>query len=168
MRELPPVGTVWVPERVLDHMVREAERMYPLESGGVLIGYWVTVEKEVVITDATGPGPRATHEEERFTPDDVHDASEIGWRYESSCHLHSYLGDWHSHPRSPPWLSRRDRRTLQAIAIQQASTSLVPLMAIIGQEQTHQWELTFWRFVPRCEQIRSSGASVLPLKVQQY
>jgi len=170
MRELPPIGTAWVAERVLDFLVGDAERMHPLESGGVLIGYWVQAEKEVVITDATGPGPRAIHDEDKCLPDDVYDAHEIAVRYEASGHLHTYLGDWHSHPQSGPSLSPRDQRTLRAIALQQAAVALVPLMAIIGQwdQESVSWGLMVWRFVPPRSQAKKLGLWAVPLRIQRY
>jgi len=110
----------------LDHG-REA----PAETGGIVMGYWVS-EKEVVITAATSAGPRAGHCEDRYDPDVEHDQAEIARIYAETGRLHTYLGDWHTHPDSGPGLSRRDRRTLRAIASDPGARAPTPLMVIVA------------------------------------
>lgn len=50
-------------------MVAEADRAFPLETGGVLLGYFVELGREVVVTHAVGPGPDAIHRRDGFLPD---------------------------------------------------------------------------------------------------
>ena len=86
-------------------MVGEAQRAYPQESGGILMGYWVVQPTEAVITDVIGPGPGAIHRDTSFLPDAEYQADQVARRYEASGRLHTYLGDWHSHPNAGPHLS---------------------------------------------------------------
>lgn len=111
---------------ILDHI-----RHAPAETGGVVMGYWVS-DREVVITAATSAGPRATHREDGYEPDVDHDQLEIARIYHESGRLHTYLGDWHTHPGSGPGLSRRDRNTLRAIAVDAGARAPEPLMIIIA------------------------------------
>jgi proteasome lid subunit RPN8/RPN11 len=52
---------VWISHETLSQMLIKAERSFPNETGGVIIGYWVKLYEEAVITQTTGPGPRAIH-----------------------------------------------------------------------------------------------------------
>jgi integrative and conjugative element protein (TIGR02256 family) len=112
-------------------MIVDFGRYIPSETGGILLGYWVTPD-EVVITDATSAGLRARHRADGYEPDVGHDQREIARIYAESGRQHTYLGDWHTHPGSEPALSRRDRKTLRAIAADVGARALAPLMMIIG------------------------------------
>lgn len=103
----------------------------PNETGGVVMGYWVS-DSEIVITAATSAGPRAIHREDGYEPDVAHDHREIARIYRESGRLSTYLGDWHTHPGSGPGLSRRDRNTLRAIAVDAGARAPEPLMVIIA------------------------------------
>ena len=137
------VGTAWISKASLDEMIAEAERVFPNETGGVLLGYWVHPLEEVVITAVVGPGPNAVHQGDRFVPDVRYQDEEIARHYSESGRLHTYLGDWHTHPRSEPWLSRQDRRTLWEIATHAEARAPVPLMAVLACGSP--WTLEVWR-----------------------
>lgn len=112
-------------------MVRDHGRRAPAETGGVVMGYRVSVG-EIVITAATSAGPRARHRVDGYDPDVEHDQAEIARLYAASGRLHTYLGDWHTHPDSSVGLSRRDRRTLRAIARDPGARAPSPLMLIVA------------------------------------
>lgn len=138
------VGTARVSEHVLSTMATEAERAYPNETGGVLLGYWATPHSEVVVTAVVGPGPRAIHEPTRFIPDADYHRIEIAHRYLADSRRTTYLGDWHSHPQGGAKLSSKDRKTLLQIATFEAARAPVPLMAILTLEA--EWQVMVWRF----------------------
>jgi len=127
-------------------MADEAEAALPNETGGVLLGYHVSRTDEIVVTDVVGPGPNAQHETRRFEPDSAYQETEIAGRYERSSRLVVYLGDWHSHPRSGPCLSGKDRRTLRTISRFKAARLAKPLMVVVGKREG--WSLAAWRFSP--------------------
>lgn len=129
----PRADTVaWFTRSALRSITNEHARHQRLETGGVLFGYW-SGSDEVVVTDATGAGPRARHAAAAYEPDTAHDATEIARLYEASGRLHTYLGDWHSHPSGDVHLSRRDRRTLRDIARYDEARAPTPLMAVLGK-----------------------------------
>jgi integrative and conjugative element protein (TIGR02256 family) len=140
------VGVAWISKLSLSRMIAEADRAFPKETGGVLIGYWAVPLMEVVITDATGPGPKAIHNAYGFLPDAKYQEEEIARIYNDSGRMYTYLGDWHSHPNGGSRLSRRDRRTARAIATHAPARTPVPLMAILAAESP--WTLNIWRCVP--------------------
>lgn len=139
------IGQAWITESSIDEMIAEAEHRFPYESGGALLGYWAKQYEEVVITDVIGPGPGATHRAQSFLPDSEYQEKEIACRYEESGRLHTYLGDWHTHPRSIPYLSRKDRRTLKTIAKHRDARASAPLMAILWWPS---WALEIWMAKP--------------------
>ncbi len=59
---------VWIPNRTYDSCTHEADEFYPLETGGVLMGYWFGPDTTVV-TATIGAGPKARRERYRFEAD---------------------------------------------------------------------------------------------------
>lgn len=124
-----------------------ANEKYPLETGGVLIGYTGGIGgADVVIVAITGPGPNAHHTETSFEPDHVHQTQEIARIYRASKGVNTYLGDWHSHPNSAADLSKRDKKTLKHIAGHGPARMARPIMAILGDDLP--WTLKVWRLSP--------------------
>lgn len=135
--------TAWIARVLFDEMKAEAQRATPNETGGVFMGYWSRDGSEVVITEVIGPGPAATHRPGSFTPDAGYQEAEIARHYQGSGRLHTYLGDWHTHPGGSARLSRRDRRTISKIARAAAARAPVLLMGILGGWSS--WQLAIWR-----------------------
>ncbi len=142
-----PVGIAWISQATLVEMTSEANKKTPSETGGVILGYWANKLTEVVITQATGPGPTAVHELRTFIPDSDYHETKISELYERSGRLITYLGDWHTHPSGYSDLSRRDRTTLKSISAHPAARAPVPLMAILVRKQ--DWNLHLWGLFPR-------------------
>jgi integrative and conjugative element protein (TIGR02256 family) len=159
------VATAWIARIAIEAMFSEADRSYPFEIGGALIGYWAAPYTEVVITRAVGPGPRALHKRFAFAADyEFHDL-EIARIYEASGRLQTYLGDWHSHPASLVYLSGLDRHTLKRIASYAPARATVPLMAILGASAP--WEMRIWRYL-RAELFRLRGSRTELLSWKPY
>jgi integrative and conjugative element protein (TIGR02256 family) len=137
----------WLLTAVAHAMCDEAARTFPLETGGVLMGYWAVEYSELVITHATGPGPKAIHGAHSFIPDYEYQEAEIARLYEESGRASTYLGDWHSHPLEGVYLSSRDKRTLRRIAKHAAARAPVPVMAVIGGG-AKKWFLGVWKHSP--------------------
>jgi integrative and conjugative element protein (TIGR02256 family) len=135
-------GTAWVNAAVLKSLEEEGHRRAPDETGGVLIGYWSTGSHEVVITNATGPGPRAKHSKALYIPDREYDQAMIAHHYAAAGRRLTYLGDWHTHPDGKAYLSDQDRRTLRQIAESPSARAPKALMAILAGGQP--WELHIW------------------------
>lgn len=135
----------WIRRSVSNSLLVEAERVSPYETGGCLIGYWVVPFKEVVVTQAIGPGPNAVHKKYEFKPDHEWQESEIARIYQESGRLHTYLGDWHTHPNtSNTRLSCRDLQTLNRIAKCESARAQVPLMAILAG--SYSWTAKIWSY----------------------
>ncbi len=166
MHNLPgKIGVGWLREPLIGLMISEAKDAFPAETGGVLVGYWARAHEEVVITDAVGPGPQARHRENRFIPDPSFHFEEIARLYEESGRLHTYLGDWHTHPLGSCTLSRLDRLTLKQISRYAPARSRVPVMLILAGKQ--KWNLGVWCYFPRGT-LSKWRACVVPLRVRVF
>lgn len=134
---------VWMRAATLSRVREEAQRRFPLETGGVLVGYWSKDYRAVLISDASGPGPTAEHGATNFAPDVAFQRAYVGDRYAESGRVCTYLGDWHSHPNGGDSLSRTDIATLRRIATDKKARARTPLMAILSGEDA-AWSLTVW------------------------
>jgi len=130
----------WISNSAFRNLTNEADRAYPFETGGVLVGY-VAVTGEPVIFEAIGPGPKAIHRRTRFNPDHAWQCEQLNALFERSSGRWTYLGDWHTHPNGSPRMSWLDHRTLHSIAIHPQAQMPRPLMLIGGgAAQSWDWE----------------------------
>jgi integrative and conjugative element protein (TIGR02256 family) len=123
---------VWFARDVIDAMRSEAERTYPRETGGVLLGYSDAANNDSVVRALVGPGQRAQHGRWSFVPDHEYHEREVARLYAVSGRIWTYLGDWHSHPAGPLSLSLTDRLTMGRIARSAAARASHPIMTIIS------------------------------------
>jgi integrative and conjugative element protein (TIGR02256 family) len=116
----------------LHDILLEAMEKWPLETGGMLLGYRGEHGGEVVITGATGPGPKARHRRYTFTPDGRWQQRELAKAYTSSGRVTTYVGDWHSHPESQPVPSVRDVKTALKVSRRKSARTPHPTTFIVG------------------------------------
>ena len=139
---------LWLPTDAWDFMKANADEKAPKETGGILFGYWIDRFGEVVVSEIIGPGPDAEHERSHFRPDADYQESELARLYEEYGRLHTYLGDWHTHPIGGAYLSRKDRRTLRNIARYEPARAPFPIMAVMARERI-DWTVLAWRWPGR-------------------
>ena len=135
--------TVWIYRPVLKFLTVEASAKAPLETGGVLMGYFGQPENTPVILWATGPGLQAVHLRNHYDPDYKFDESQIATMYKKTGRQIIYLGDWHTHPTPSARLSYRDKRTLRRIAVSKSARIGTPLMLVLSYDD--QWDVTIWQ-----------------------
>ena len=75
-----PAQIAWIHQDALDYIRGEASSKLPNETGGILMGHWSAPYVEVVITNATGPGPQAEHSLGFYKPDNQ-------WQHEEAIRL---------------------------------------------------------------------------------
>jgi integrative and conjugative element protein (TIGR02256 family) len=135
-----------------------------LETGGILMGYW-TDEFMIVATHCIGPGPNATHERHRFSPDHEWHVDEVARHYAASGRVETYLGDWHTHPdESCAGLSRLDRAAMRRIAASPDARAPAPLMMVlIGAPE--DWRYSAW--IGRLSRGPLSRLALTPVEVSE-
>lgn len=132
---------IWLSDTDQNVIYEESSRSFPLETGGVLMGYWA--RNNIVITNVIGPGPNAIHLPSSFLPDHDWQLEEISKIYLFSERIFTYLGDWHSHPTGGLYLSWRDRRTLNKIAHSPSARAPFPLMLVVSGKD-NEWKTGAW------------------------
>jgi integrative and conjugative element protein (TIGR02256 family) len=125
------MSELWISKTALQDLDAEANLAYPLETGGVLVGY-IAKNGAPVVFGAIGPGPIAVHRRQRFTPDHAWQCQQLDNVFDKSSGLWVYVGDWHTHPDGSPRMSWLDHRTLRAIAKHRQAEISNPLMLIGG------------------------------------
>lgn len=139
----------WLPVEALRELVTNAGLSEPIETGGILIGYWTANREHVVVTHVVGPGASAIHRPRSFEPDPDFHQAETARLYTESGRRYGYLGDWHSHPRGGCRPSTRDKRTLRRIARSDSARAQQPLMGILFSPRESEWALALWMWAAR-------------------
>lgn len=145
----------WIETTALARMEQDASEFFPLETGGVLVGY--RSGSDQVVTAVVGGGPRAIRTEICFEADHEYQCEELDRLFRKSKGVTVYLGDWHTHPLMSPELSATDRRTLRRIARHAPAKCTSPLMVVgaggptFWRWQAHLWDATrTWRKIYSC------------------
>lgn len=139
VKEEEPEISVWLNIDAYVEILNLCNAKFPLETGGVLIGFWNN--NEVIITSVVGPGENAIHSKNRFVPDQQFHEIQISNYFYDSHGRDNYLGDWHTHPDTLSYLSEKDRSTLIKIRKNKESNLLIALMLILG---TNPLQLNCW------------------------
>jgi integrative and conjugative element protein (TIGR02256 family) len=135
--------TVWLSSQTLSSLKDEADRRYPLETGGALIGYW-SDPVSAVVTHFVGPGPASDHQRYSYEHDHVWEASQIALHYHRSRRSHVFIGDWHTHPDAISGsLSRTDRRSIRRVIKSREARVAHPLMLVLFGSPEH-WGTAMW------------------------
>lgn len=141
--EKPNNKIIWLYSPVLKFLKVEASAKTPLETGGILMGYFGQPGNIPVIMWATGAGPQSIHKRDYYKPDAEFDESQIALLYEKTGRQIVYLGDWHTHLVPCTCLSFRDKCTLRRIAKCKSARVEMPLMLILSYDD--QWYVTVWQ-----------------------
>ncbi|MFI5091056.1 MAG: Mov34/MPN/PAD-1 family protein [Terriglobales bacterium] len=119
---------VYVHEAVIGHM-RDLPAC-PCEVGGWLLGYWGEDRASLLVTAATPPASRGTPFGVRISAAGHQHRFDQAWQ--ASGGLVTFLGDWHTHPGSPPYPSARDEAALVKLATGVKFGTPEPLIAIVS------------------------------------
>lgn len=110
-------------------IVDEVKKVKGIETGGILIGF-ETKSKEIVVLEASGPGPKAIMTLTRFERDVEYCQKKLE---QASVRFGSkglYIGEWHFHPQGRNEPSPLDISSLYQIAVQKNYATYNPVMII--------------------------------------
>ena len=127
-------GRVFIRDTVWMRIRRETARFRFRETGGVLFGY--RNDMDIVIVEATGPGPRARHCRTWFEPDTAYCQARLAAIYERTGGAISYLGEWHTHPCGSTKPSFQDLKSMLSLAKDPGTRQPEPLLLIFRPENT--------------------------------
>ena len=144
-------------------MIAEAKQFAPKETGGVFMGY--RARDSIVITNVIGSGPNAVHQSVFYRPDLQYEETQIAKAYAESKRMHTYLGDWHTHPSGILRLSRKDKIALATIAKSKEARIERPIMAILAGEND-DWRCHVWEYISRL--ISLMGPTMRSMRLKMY
>ena len=133
------MSSLWLENNNFKLITVEADKWFPLETGGLLIGYRAD-NGEIVITDITVAGPNAIHKKSQFIPDYDFDQNVVEEAFHRTGGICNYLGDWHTHPNGNGFLSWPDKRTMRSISQSTEAYLSSPTMGILFGK-SGSWEL---------------------------
>lgn len=151
--------SLFVDESVRAHLMGVPAR--PYEVGGWLLGYWAEDRSSVFVTHATPPASKGTPFGVRISGRGHRRLFDQAW--DASDGLVTFLGDWHTHPGSPPYPSARDEAALVKLATGVKFGTPEPLIAIVSTPRYpwHQGSVTIGFYLGGGEEaVRSVEAHV--------
>ena len=123
-------------------MANESKQARRVETGGPLVGY-VSADRVLVVTDATGPGPRAKRERYSVTIDGKHAQIFCDRARWESRGVIDYVGDWHRHPSFCLQPSEQDALAMKTMAEFQFSPTTHPI-SLIYRTWPRAWQVYVW------------------------
>jgi integrative and conjugative element protein (TIGR02256 family) len=103
-----------------------------VETGGVLAGFVDSVLNAVVITAASGPGPKAIHGRYNFNRDAEFCQRFLNRQARLTSGVIDFVGEWHKHPETDPHPSPQDIDTYRKLAANKDANVPMPVLLIIG------------------------------------
>lgn len=116
----------------------EIARRPRLETGGVLVGFTDSHLNAVVVTAASGPGPKAHHGPFTFNRDREFCQAFLDRYAAATSRRVDFVGEWHKHPEPDPRPSDVDRSTYRALASNRNARTPRPVVLIAGTESIRQ------------------------------
>lgn len=118
--------------KAIEKQIQELIAKNPkIETGGVLAGH-LSENGDFIITNASGPGPKATHSSTKFEKDVEYCQKFLDELFIKSQKQVVYIGEWHSHPNENNKPSGTDLKSLTEIAFQKEYLTDMPVMLIFS------------------------------------
>lgn len=133
-------GRVQIGPEALDtllHFRQLTDEAY--ESGGVLLGRYISDSNDIVIDHVTTPQPGDRSSRSRFFRSRKRHQELIDEAWSTSNETTAYLGEWHTHPESIPHPSMIDRAGWVKKALLDDFVEAI-FFIIIGTEDIRIWE----------------------------
>lgn len=129
-----------IPDNVASACEQEARRLFPLETGGVLMGE-IADNESLSVRSMIGPGPGAEHARDSFKPDAAWQWREIAQVFTSSAGSVTYIGDWHTHPRvAGATLSKLDLKAIfEILSDPRSGTRKIATVVLSGGRSFWKW-----------------------------
>lgn len=140
-----------IPDAVVQHMLKQCQRAYPFETGGIFVGYYSDTCDCAVVT-AASKAPRDSRSGRTWFERGVQGMQRWLDRLWQK-HRHYYLGEWHFHPGAAPQPSPTDRDQMQRIAASHQYHCPEPVLLIIGGNPPHHWTSAAYVFVRHARPI---------------
>jgi integrative and conjugative element protein (TIGR02256 family) len=128
--------------KCLSVIKKESRKTWFLETGGPLVGY-ISQDNALILTDATGPGPRAILQCFSVTIDGAYAQKFCDKIMRESDGQIDYVGDWHKHPGTSLRPSGDDIAAMKTMANFQHSPTKNPI-SLIYRRWPQCWQVYVW------------------------
>lgn len=146
-------------DSTLDFLLEESKLHPGKETGGVLIGY--NQNNALIITVATGPGPKAIHGSHRFLRDkDFCQAQLDHWAVNTN-RTWDYIGEWHKHTTNTYIPSHTDKQSLCYIAKAKNYHVTQPIQLIVCMDSRHKSDFMSYLYYPDAPYILSIKPKII-------
>lgn len=123
---------VEIKKSILKFMIDETKKESKIETGGILLGSFK--DSKLVISFASGPGPKAKKEPTWFEKDIEFCQKFLDSHFEKHGNEGLYLGEWHYHPFKDNRPSNTDLASLTTISYQKEYLTEKPVMIILNSD----------------------------------
>lgn len=114
-------------------MEKEISKKTNVETGGILMGFYDSTN--IIITEASPPGPNAIHKKHSITFDTDYCQLFVNKVYIESGGSETYLGDWHCHESKRIKPSILDFNTLKKEYSNPENHTTCPIIIIVGSNK---------------------------------
>jgi len=132
-------------DEVVGTLSRMCQEGLPLETGGILTGYYTADHSTAVVMTAE-PAPEDSRRSSRWFERGVRGLKErlfgLWDRPVEDCRY--YIGEWHLHPLGPAVPSVQDRQQMMSISESFADCP-EPVLIVVGGD-SEAWEVGLWVF----------------------
>lgn len=130
---------VQLPKHCVRQILDYADRDYPNETGGIILGNYAATLDLALVSEVSGPPPDSRKKRWGFIRGILGLQSLIHRLWKQRRY---YLGEWHVHPDGPPIPSDTDHTQMRAIAENAEYQCPEPLLLIVGYTKTR--DMTLW------------------------
>ncbi|MCB9741768.1 MAG: Mov34/MPN/PAD-1 family protein [Alphaproteobacteria bacterium] len=116
-----------------------------VETGGILVGRYVSSGRRAQVSEATGPPPGSSAGRDWFRRGNRGLAKLLAERWDSEPRTY-YLGEWHFHPDRVPWPSSQDLRQMHEVAADPRYQCSNPILLVVSPIGVGQWSLQVFVF----------------------
>lgn len=144
---------VRIPQAVVDQMIAYCLASHPLETGGILVGKYISYGDCADVVTASCP----PHDSKRGSTWFIRGTRNLQrwldllWKKREQ----HYLGEWHYHPSAGSQPSRQDKEQIRKIARNMKARCPEPLLIIIGGDTCDGFTLSCF--------VSPAGRSLLPM-----
>ena len=131
-RQQPPRFKIAIRESILEFLEAESLASPRTGTGGVVAGRGSLADGEIVLTNASGSGPKARRTRYSYARDKEYCQAFLDRVAVESARKVDYLGEWHKHHESEPRPSGLDIKTAADIAAGPDYHVSLCLLLIIG------------------------------------
>jgi len=132
-----------ISEQLISEMAKEAEKFYPNEIGGFLIGYYSLDLKTVYLTNFILPKKykNGSHLFERSI-----DGLTNFFKNIFKKNKQYYIGEWHTHPNGSPNYSNTDLKAMKEIASNDKVIIENPILLILSVDNKGKYDFSFYLY----------------------